>query len=273
MLSSTPYIIGTESINNGKTENVRTKKYKRRRVYVLNVKRIILFSIAIILLISAPAGYIIYRRYSKYILPSTTYYYLQLSQTDNGTLASSLSSDYIAKGAAGYIVNDGVFRIMANVYSDHNDAMTVQSRFVDSYENCLLYEVKIAKINLMNYMDRQPAKEVYPILYNARYEIFEALQKLDYSLDRGEISQAAVLLSVKNLREGLVKNISDINGILESYPTNKALKITLDYLLSIVSILDNNLPIENYTVGHKIKLTLCQIVNLYQSTVNLFKEI
>lgn len=269
MHNETPYIIGSKKVQTPR-ENI--KKQRRRRVYVINIKRIILFSIAIVLLISAPVGVYVYKRLTKNVLPSKSYYFLQIYSETDGVKATADATLLKQKGGAGHIYNDGVFRIMAGVYDNYDDAFSVYSRYAESYTDSMVYELKVPRLDLGKFMESDLCSAVLPIFKLTETEVFSSLQSLDYSLDKGEISQAAVLSAVSQIKEKVIGSRRTIENLKSEYPLNSALDIVIDYLVNICAIIDSNLPIENYSIEYRIKLSLCQLCTLYYDTVNLFHK-
>lgn len=266
MNSSAPYIIGKND------DGAKVKKYRRRRVYVLNVSKIVLFSLALLLLFSAAFGFFLYKYHIKYTIPEDTYYYLQLAFSENGAVATERASEITDKGGAGYVLNDNGFRVMANVYSRKSDAEEVFSRYSASYSDAEIYEMKIPSLNLKKYMEKNLAKQIYPIYLCLESELFDSLQKLDFSLGRGELSEAAVLKAVFDIKNEIKDKRLKLTELKEEYPANAALNLIMDFNDNVTGILDTLFPANDFTVGNKLKLALCMLCCLYGETTVFFQK-
>lgn len=274
MHSSTPYIIGGKREEYRGEESGKIKKYRRRRVYVLNIRRIVMFSIAIILLLSAITATFVYRNFTRFRFSSQIFYYLQLKSVDDGATAMSLASDFAKKGGAGYIINDGDFRIMVSVYSDKGDAITVCNRYIAEYPQAEIYELKIPAVNFMKFTEKELARELYGIYKEIRLTLFDKLQSLDFSYGKGELSQAAVLSAISALkRDFLTPLINKTSDLRNGFPASEALECMNDFLSNILAMLETDFPAENFTVTNKIKLTLCRLCRLYLDSSVIFQKL
>ncbi len=82
-------------------------------------------------------------------IPQRSWYAIQLGVFDSEASARAQADSFVARGAAGYVLKDSRFRVLAALYSTRDEAQTVRQQLqtqhkIDSY----VYEVSLPEILL-----------------------------------------------------------------------------------------------------------------------------
>lgn len=166
-----------------------------------------------------------------------TFYMLATAQTDDRDQAILLASDASTRGGAGYVYNDGSYRIVAAVYEREADAKTLVSVNADSHYFALSVpaaDVSENDIALLEYI----TGEWFTVVYTAATE-----------LDRGNTTDAAAEYAVANACAQLRRkaaNASDFlaDGVRQaaqfSVPQNSAVLAYIRYVQVSVIIAAHN---------------------------------
>jgi len=145
-------------------------------------------------------------------IASQTWYTIQLGIYESQTSAQELADNYRARGAAGYLWQDGArFRVLAAVYDNQEDAQSVRSQLrenqnIDSYiytiePVCLTLRLKGMKGQLDGLQAAFEALEATPL----------DLLKLSIRLDRQEADTNEVKAVLGEKRDALI----DLARLLE----------------------------------------------------------
>ena len=121
-------------------------------------------------------------------LPAATWYALQLGVFENGTAAEQLSSQFQKRGAAGYVWQDGRYRVLAAVYPAKEDAQSVRQRIleqhlVDSY----LYQIDLPAMHL-RITGMKGQLDILQAAFAHVHDAAAQLQQISVLLDRQEIT-------------------------------------------------------------------------------------
>lgn len=108
-----------------------------------------------------------------------TYYFLCTAETEDRVQAISSAQNAMERGGAGYIYNDGKYRIIAAVYSRESDVKTLVTVNADSFYFSL-------GLPHGNYADGDKAVLEYLV-----GEWFDTVSAASTELDRGNLSESA----------------------------------------------------------------------------------
>lgn len=121
-------------------------------------------------------------------LPAVTWYALQLGAFEKEQSALQMAETYKARGAAGFVWEDGRYRTLAAVYPLREDALTVRAQLsekhlVESY----LYEISFPEVQLrLSGMKGQ--LEILEAAFLHAADMPAALQKISVQMDQQELS-------------------------------------------------------------------------------------
>lgn len=82
------------------------------------------------------------------VLPKRTFYTIQLGAYAGLDAARSQAAAYTGRGAAGYILEDDKFRVLASAYTTQEDAMTIQQRLESQGISAYIYILQTDEVEL-----------------------------------------------------------------------------------------------------------------------------
>ena len=211
-----------------------SKKVKKRKFTLAIVSVLACFILVILLADTLSNGYIISKVAGIFNGTNNqkVYYAVELASFTDMNSARLMSSEVREGGAGGYVINDELYRVIAEVYEDKKDAISVSQKLnLDGYITSI-YEIKINTIDykLFPQSTRNPTKDAmnyYSITYASLYDIALKIDEgtIDYANSRGAIS--TLVKELKNLlvdyeanvdneldNENVVKVRAQINGIV-----------------------------------------------------------
>lgn len=123
-------------------------------------------------------------------LPANTWYALQVGAFENRETAMQSASAFQKRGAAGYLWQDGRYRVLAAAYPSQQDAQQVREQLrnqhdIDSY----LYAIQFPAVS-MRLTGMQGQIEILQAAFVHAGDLAAQLQALSVQMDRQEISAA-----------------------------------------------------------------------------------
>lgn len=144
------------------------------------------------------------------VLPKRTFYTIQLGAYAGLDAARSQAAAYTGRGAAGYILEDDKFRVLASAYTTQEDAAIIQKRLGDQGVPAYIYILSTDEIEL-----RITATEDQQIAIQNIFSFVEgAMQEIgacSLALDKQEMTPEAVVSRMQTLfdqGESLKKKLS-----------------------------------------------------------------
>jgi len=138
---------------------------------------------------------------TAFTLPASTWYTLQLGAFETEEAAKEMAEQYTRRGAAGYVWQDGRYRVLAAVYPSRDDAQSVRQRLsqqhrVDSY----LYEVSLPALQLrLSGMKGQ--MDILQAAFLHADDLIRQLYQLSAAMDRQEMSVAECIEALLPLQD------------------------------------------------------------------------
>ena len=174
-------------------------------------------------------------------LAQKSWYAIQLGSFDSEASAKALADSYVTRGAAGYVLKDSRFRVLAALYPTREDAQTVRQQLqtqhkIDSY----VYEVSLPEIilNVEGMAGQLDVLEAGMQYLNTAMEKFcqssVSMDRQDLSVEQeltklAEIaSQAETLSNVLAIRFTSVKSTVVDNLVSQLGEISKAAKAVAD---------------------------------------------
>ena len=133
-------------------------------------------------------------------LPSSTWYALQLGAFENEKAADELARQFMQRGAAGYVWQDGRYRTLAAVYPTREDAQNVRRQLseqhtIDSY----LYQIDLPALTLrIHGMKGQP--DILEAGFIHANDLVAQLQAIGVMMDRQEKNGKEAVELISGLR-------------------------------------------------------------------------
>lgn len=202
-------------------------------------------------------------------LPAHTWYALQLGVFENQEAAQQSSQTFQKRGAAGYLWQDGRFRVLAAVYPERQDAQQVREQLqeqhsIDSY----LYAIEFPAIS-MRLTGMKGQLEILQAAFGHAFDLAAQLQSLSVELDRQEVSNAEALERLEALHTQMKLVALRLRQRFSNpvHPTVQALIDCFDDYAQFVSELSADQSA--VTLGMKLKYhtfaVLQAIENVYQT--------
>ena len=145
------------------------------------------------------------------------------------------------RGGGGFVINDGNFIVTIALFSVKQNAQTVAQK----NDGAKVYEVVISG----GVIERN---EPLISALNLHGEIYDNLHSSLVDFENGKSSEALVLFTA----QGWIDNAKKIQNDL---PTDKYLLVN-NYLIKIMSSLENLIKDEKHTLASRVRYALCEIV-------------
>lgn len=182
-----------------------------------------------------------------YCVKSETRYFLVTGSYDvtgDARLAAAVVKE---KGGAGYVINDGKFRVVAAVYRDKKSAEAVAAKQKDDDE---IYSVTIKETSLGE--NAEIAKRL-SVALNVYDSVFVDVTSVTEEYEQGNSTDGALTLAVTNAAERMTsaaREITDADGT----------GLIGEYLTTMASVLNDATTEDKYTLPVRVRYALCSIV-------------
>lgn len=185
-------------------------------------------------------------------LQRKTWYYLVFYTREDGEAAKLCALSLAETGGAGFIINDGSFRVAAAVYPSESDARKVAAK--QTAETSIL-PVAAEELRLGFPADKS-ARKVLIGGFDAYADAYAAINEALASYDRGESTESALLLAAGRAREVLADAQRAVRGIESMAAFTADLS---DFLAQAVRIADDAIEGEG-AVSSRLRYAQCAIV-------------
>jgi len=182
-----------------------------------------------------------------YRVKAETRYFLVTGTYDSIADANLAAAIVKERGGAGYIFNDGKFRIVAAVYKDKKTAETVAVKQKSETE---IYPITIKETTLGS--DKAIAKSLAAAL-NVYDEIFRDLTAVTEEYEKGNSTEGALALAATNAAEGMKNSAREIAETDETGLIGEYLTASADTLIAVTTE-------ESYTLPVRVRCALCSLV-------------
>lgn len=137
----------------------------------------------------------------EWSLPEVNWYALQLGAFDNEASARELAEQFRQRGAAGYLWQDGRWRVLAAVYATEEDARTVRRQISDTHGvDSYLYHISLPGVGV-SMQGMRGQIEILKAAFEHASTLVAQLQQLSLQADRqgnGAEELQSALLSLKD---------------------------------------------------------------------------
>ena len=186
-----------------------------------------------------------------------------LTEADANTYARSVKQ----KGAAGYVINGSIYRVLASVYDNIDDASVVKDGLITSGYQAEVITIPLLekRVSGLNSLERVDLMNIYESLLDCYKELYD----LSVALDIRKKDSKAVRLGVQTMLSGMLKLKSGLHA-----SANKvilAAKEHLDNTIDLLNHLDINLVVDSEVIPYtaEIKSAYVKIVYYYITFCNL----
>ena len=162
-------------------------------------------------------------------LPGYTWYALQLGAFDSADAAESLAASFRGRGAAGYVLNQDRYKVLAAAYVSRADAQAVITQLRTQHQvDAVLTEISRPEVTL-RLSGRPEQLTALSDAYEALEQLSIQLAALSDSLDRGKTDRQTALSALQSHRDTLTALKSRLDAQFgENAP--KAVRDTADTL-------------------------------------------
>ena len=182
-----------------------------------------------------------------YRVKAETRYFLVTGSYDVTGDARLAAAAVKEKGGAGYVINDGKFRVVAAVYRDKKTAEAVAAKQKNDNE---IYPVTIKETSLGE--NAEIAKRLSAAL-DICDSVFTDVTSVTEEYERGNLTDGALTLAVKNAAERLTEAARKINDADET-------GLIVEYLTAMSGMLNDATTEDKYTLPVRVRYALCAIV-------------
>lgn len=248
--SKVPFILSNKKKN-------KIVRYKARNIFLL----IFCFCLSVCLIViflakGTPS--------SIFSIKGAKFYCIQMGEYTVENDAQNKSKAIRLSGGSGYILNDGIFHVMAAVYNKESDFKIVFDRFSELGIDCKRYEIAIPKLRAPLYDDKKTSNEIAKYFQFPITTLFNKLYSLSIQLDKAEISESLVLLEITNIEDEIQKKTEEIEIFTKRFSGDvKLLGLKELYLLLDQTMKDIHLVSSADTLMVKVKYALNKIVFNY----------
>ncbi|MFZ5974654.1 MAG: SPOR domain-containing protein [Bacillota bacterium] len=148
----------------------------------------------------------------KVVWNEFTLYCLQMGIFSSEDNAKALADSLKTKGAAGYLMHDGVrVRVLLSAYTKEADAKAVRDRLIGENMDCTVYTLKCNKLELTITADQTRLPRIQPIFDRYGTAVLKC-GELAFALDGSKTTQDEALADVKDLAQKMkddAKSIED----------------------------------------------------------------
>lgn len=136
-------------------------------------------------------------------LPEHTWFALQTGAFENEEAARQSALTFQKRGAAGYLWEDGRYRVLAAVYSTQEDARYVRQQLQDQHQiDSYLYTISFPAISL-RVKGMQGQMDILQAAFVHVHELAAQLQQISVEMDRQERSVQEALSQMQAMRTQL----------------------------------------------------------------------
>lgn len=261
------------SSNTDKKPNGSNKKPKEKRKHKFAIVFIsILLCCCFVLLIadSFTDGYILDTASKILFNKSTTtktYYAVEIASFTDFNSAKVCSSEIRDMDGAGYVVNDELFRVIADVYDSKKDAMSVSSKLNISGYLSKIYVIDIVAPDYSTLP--MSTRNISKKLLGYYDDVYTKLHEVIINLEQHNMDNATALIEITALRDGMKEKLVEYETNVDNDIDNpNVLKIRMQ-LFAVIGGLENliNLKVTDKTFLSDIRYTSIMVLNTHRAMV------
>ncbi len=234
----------------GDYPRIITKNRKKRRKSALPLLTTLIFLLSLGALVLA---FLPSRETSKITIGARSWYFVIVAEHTEIVKAEVEAVLTREKGGAGYILNDGEYKVAAAVYASFSAAEKVAKKL----DNATVKSVKINRFSV-NGIDKADAKNLKKnfIFYETLYKkILASVEKFE----KKEISESKLLYEVTDQLNETKKQVEEIKTLSSIYPLS-TVNAFLTFTQNLEKIVNSAIIDEEHTAAVRTRYALCKIV-------------
>ena len=279
LIDSVPYmephivdkVVSTQTNDEKKVNKHKKPKNKKRHKFAIVFISILLCCSFILLIAdSFTDGYILDTA-SKILFNKSattkTYYAVEIASFTDFNSAKICSNEVRDMNGAGYVVNDELFRVIADVYDVKKDAMSVSSKLnISGYlTKIYVFEILAPDYSKLPMATRNVSKKILGY-YD---ELYVKLHKLIIDLEKHNIDTATALIEITSLwdsmKDKLVEYETNVDNDVEN-PNILKIRMQLQAVIAGLENLKNTKPAESTFISD-VRYTYIMILNTHRAMV------
>jgi hypothetical protein len=194
---------------------------------------------------------------------AVTYYAVCLGEFDDEGDAKNQAAVIMAGGAAGYVVHDKNYKLIAAVYMNRADAEKILERNKNAAKNAGVYEIKIKKVNLNKYSQEEKNQLNAVLGYGGA--IYDELYAVSNALDENKTDIGAAQTKIAALRRE-IDGLAPILGYSDK-PAFQKIRNDLAAASAALGYL-TTLPAPSPSLQANVRYTYVMILNMYRALLN-----
>ena len=198
------------------------------------------------------------------VIAQRKWYYVVVYEQTTVAKAQVSAKELKERGGAGFIINDGVFRIASAVYSSEIDAKNVASRL-----NASVYSVIAHKIYLPTSLTDEQKKiinQAYSSYSNSYHKMIKAIEEYE----QGKSEESKLIYALNNTKSELIREKESVEAILLNNPSPQ-LDALRDYLETCIESVEIAEQGEDESASSRARLATCKIVYNFCLLTTAFK--
>ncbi len=236
----------------------KIKRKKSNTVTALKINGFAVFALFVCVAVMLVAVYFNNKSGEVLKIPAKSWYYISFYTRTAETEAAISAHSVKETGGAGYLINDGQFRVVAAVYKSESDAKSVAAKQTLEAE---IYKLAVPGMKISAFGDKETDKTVKKAF--SYYEtVYDAVNTALIDFEKGQSTESALLHTLNDIRQGISEERFALEKVLaqsSSYEVN-ALS---DCLASAADTLDN--AVLGYgdsiiLLSARVRYALCEIV-------------
>ena len=233
------------------------------------IAMLVCFGLVVVIADALSGGYIIDKAVGLFTgkVTSKTYYAIELASFDDPNSARLMSSEVRAAGAGGYVINDDIYRVIAEVYPSKGDALSVSAKLNLNGYVTSIYEIRIGEVNydLFPVSTRNSTKKI--IKYAD--EMYESLFDISTKIDKGVYDFVGAKTAVKELSVRIDNMLVDYVASVDEQIDNENVHKVRMQVTAVVGALDN-ISTESTSARDMVsdvRYISCMILNTHRAMI------
>ena len=193
----------------GKCYRYAPRRKNVRRIYlgrIVALVSFVCFAVCVLLLVFARTSKL------KIAIKSEEYFFVMTASTAFSSDAAEKALALKTAGGAGYVLNDGVFKVMADVYLSEGDAAAASKRWSAAGVTATVTSYSTDKVKIDSYNDKSK-NSVVAELFSYPKTVVKELESLSGEYDGAAISEPLLLLRAEKLRNSVKKKSADAENL------------------------------------------------------------
>jgi hypothetical protein len=196
---------------------------------------------------------------------AATYYAVCLGEFDDPADAKNQAALIMEGGAAGYVIHDKNYKLIAAVYLNKADAEKILERNKNVAENAGIYEIKIKKVGLNKYSEEE--KKRLSIVLGYGGAIYDELYALSNSLDENKTDVGAAQIKIAALRSAIDELSPSVGYRSSDKDVFKKIQNDLAAVSSALGYLTSPSALSP-SLHANTRYTYVMILNMYRALLN-----